>query len=72
MKHERFYALNPDFFLFWKTNVGEEEIFDCVIIKDKKIMKVMIITPFYKEFLLVNGNYEKFDAGQDVKVKLKF
>ncbi len=72
LKQERFYTLNPDFFLYWKNNEGSVETFEGVIMRDKKIKKIMIITPFYREFLLVKGNYEKFNEGQDVKVKLKF
>lgn len=72
LKQERFYNLNPDFFLYWKNVEGEEEIFEGQVMMEKKIKKIMIITPFYREFFLVKGNYERYNLGHKVKVKLKF
>ena len=72
MKQEKFYSLNPDFFLPWRNPDGEVEVFEGIIVADKKFKNVKIISPFYKDFFLVNGNYEKFREGQSVIVKLKF
>ncbi len=72
LRNERFHNLNPDFFLYWMSEDGKVEIFDAEIIKDKKTKKVKILSPFYKSFLLVKGNYQQYVNQQPVKVKLKF
>jgi len=72
LQEERFFKINPDFFLYWKNTEGEVELFDGVIVKEKRIFKVKIPSPFFKEFYLIRGNYDNFKVNQDVKIKLKF
>jgi len=72
LKQDKFYNINPDFFLYWRNSDGEEEIFNGIITREKKYKMVKIISPFYKDFFLVKGNYEKYQEGKNVQVKLKF
>ncbi len=72
LKFERYYILNPDFFLYWKNSDGEVELFDALITVEKKLKKVKIVSPLFKEFMLIKGKYDSFKEGQEVKVKLKF
>lgn len=71
LKQEKIFVMNPDFFLYWRTPEGYEEIFEGVVIKDFKNKKVKI-NLFYKEFIFVPGNYEKLKENQIIQVKLKF
>ncbi len=72
LKSERFYTISPDFFLYWKNENGEEEIFEAQVIRDKKLKKVKILSPFFKTFSLIKGDYKEYAVNQEVEVKLKF
>jgi hypothetical protein len=64
--------INPDFFLYWRKEDGTDHIFDAEIILDKKVKKAQISRPFFKNFVLVKGNYDKYKDGKPIKVKLRF
>jgi hypothetical protein len=64
--------INPDFFLYWRKEDGSDQIFEGEIILDKKIKKVQISRPFFKQILLVKGKYDKYKEGRLVSVKLRF
>ncbi len=72
LRNERFSNLNPDFFLYWMREEGDVEIFDAEIVKDKKTKMVKILSPFYKSFALIKGDYRDYLNHQSVKAKLKF
>lgn len=72
LKFGKYYILNPDFFLYWKNSDGEIELFDAIIIVEKKLKKVKIVSPLFKEFMLIKGKYDSFKEGGKIKVKLKF
>ena len=60
------------YFLYWKNEHGVEDVFEGIIVIEKKVKMVRIVSPFYKDFYFVKGNYDKYKENQDVKVKLKF
>lgn len=72
LKAVKQFNLNPDFFLYWKDQDGYEQIFEGEIVMENKIKKVKIVNPFFKQFVLVSGNYSKFKEFQNVNVKLRF
>ena len=63
---------NPDFFLYWCDENGEQQLFEGEIFTDRKVKKVKIVTPFFREFVLINGDYSSYRNDQQVTVKLRF
>lgn len=64
--------LNPDFFLYWKDEYGNDEVFDADLFVDNKVKMAKVISPFYRSFYLVGGDYKKIKEGDHIKVKLRF
>lgn len=71
IKSYRNTPLNPDFFLYWCDENGNEQVFDGEIVLDKNIKKVRI-NSLYKEFVFVKGNYNGYSKNQFINVKLRF
>jgi hypothetical protein len=69
----QFWNLNPEFHLVWLSQSGDEEIFDAAIIKRSgEKYKAVKLSSFQLTVRLIKGDYDKYEVGQDVKVKLHF
>ncbi|MEZ4810895.1 MAG: SIR2 family protein [Allomuricauda sp.] len=69
----KFNGLNPTFHYVWLDPEGEQIIFDGLMDRwFKTKYKAVKIKDFQQHFKLVKGNYEEYELGQKVKVKLHF
>lgn len=69
----QFWNLNPEYHLVWLNQSGNEEIFDAAIIKRSgEKYKAVKLTSIQLTVRLIKGNYDKFEIGQEIQVKLHF
>lgn len=68
-----YYNLNPEFHHVWCNSDGLEAVFDAQIVKNSgERFKAIKISTLQLTARLIKGNYEKYKAGDMVKVKLHF
>lgn len=69
----KFHNINPEFHYVWKDSDGNEMLFDGIVLKNSgERFKAIKIPSLQQTFRLKKGNYEKYVAGKEVKVKLHF
>lgn len=68
-----FLSLNPEFHFVWSDQDGEEQIFKALLIRNfGEKHKAVKISNIQLTVRLIKGNYERFNVGATVRVKLHF
>ncbi len=69
----KYYNLNPEFHYEWKDPNGEILAFDAIVVKKpSERYKAIKISSIQLTTRLVKGNYDEYEIGKGVKVKLHF